>query len=466
MATTVDDCDAIDRACRAAGVVLMLGFTHRFHPELHRGAPADRGGRDRASGARPGRRSRSASTAPWPDWYYDRALAGGGELMHDAVHMVDRLAWLIDSPIVEVYGRTTSYARGIAGRRGRRGGDLAFAERGDRLDLRQRGDLPDPPGRGRRCPMPGRMELEIHGPRGTIRYRTWHELVIDVAGQPTVRLERADGRHGDGGGDPGVRRCGHGRRPPPVGAAAGRRGIAVIQSIYESERRGGRSASTSCSRSRLSPSELVSPCRLKEVGKRERIDGRGGLEVVNGNQFPRDVGALGGGQGPKAGMHGIPRPIEHVRLGRAGEHAGCRVGAGDRRGCGRGARATGSPGGDGRGSPFIDVDFDVKGRPASLRIALTARRSAASTAALDWPGTVRTSPAGRRHTGNDPGRHARGERGRRGQRRTGPNGNGQRTTEIHTRGSRSTTRTSEAIAVVRENRRRAPSAPAGPRRGA
>ena len=87
-------------------------------------------------------------------------------------------------------------------------------------------------------PMPGRMELEIHGPRGTVRYRTWHELVIDVAGQPTVRLPRAA---------PGremvdeirafvdaVRAGG----PAPVGAAAGRRGIAVIQSIYASERLG------------------------------------------------------------------------------------------------------------------------------------------------------------------------------------------------------------------------------------
>ena len=157
--------------------------------------------------------------------------------MHDAVHMVDRLAWLVGSPIVEVYGRTTSYARGIAGVEDGGVATLAFASGAIGSIFVNEATYPihqDAPG----VPMPGRMELEIHGPRGTIRYRTWHELVIDVAGQPTVRIERA----GAGtemaaeirafvdtvwaGGD------------PPVGAAAGRRGIAVIQSIYESERLG------------------------------------------------------------------------------------------------------------------------------------------------------------------------------------------------------------------------------------
>ena len=236
MATTVADCDAIDRACRAAGVVLMLGFTHRFHPEL---IEARR--RIAAGEIGPPGLAQDVFTfgehGPWPDWYYDRTLAGGGELMHDAVHMVDRLAWLLDSPVVEVYGRTTSYARGLQGVEDGGVATLAFAGGAIGSIFVNEATYPihqDAPG----VPMPGRMELEIHGPRGTIRYRTWHELVIDVAGQPTVRLERSN---------PGTEMAAEirafldavtTRTAPPVGATEGRRGIAVIGAIYESERRG------------------------------------------------------------------------------------------------------------------------------------------------------------------------------------------------------------------------------------
>jgi predicted dehydrogenase len=85
--------------------------------------------------------------------------------------------------------------------------------------------------------MPGRCELEIHGSRGTIRYRTWHELVVDIAGQETLVVPR-------GAGDEMAREIGEfldavrDGRPPSVGAAEGRRGIAVIGAIYASERAG------------------------------------------------------------------------------------------------------------------------------------------------------------------------------------------------------------------------------------
>ncbi len=236
MATSVDDCDAIEHACLAAGVTLMLGFTHRFHPELQEGA------RIVASGAigEP-MLAQDAFTfgevAPWPDWYYDRALSGGGELMHDGVHMVDRLAWIMGSRIVEVFGRTTSYARGIDGVEDGGVAILGF-ENGAIASLfvnQARYPLRSDAGT---VPMPGRMELEIHGARGTIRYRTWHELVVDIAGQPTRTIARA----GPGGEMRAEVRefldAIQEGRPPVVGAAEGRRGIAVIQAIYESERRG------------------------------------------------------------------------------------------------------------------------------------------------------------------------------------------------------------------------------------
>lgn len=235
MAATVPDCDAIDAACRAAGVTLMLGLTHRFHRELIEARELI------ASGAI-GRPTMVQDTfafgeaSPWPAWYYDRDLSGGGELMHDAVHLVDRLAWLIDSPVVEVYGRTTTAVRGIAGVEDGGVALLTFADGtiGSLFVYEATHPLRSD---ATSVPMPGRLELEIHGDRGSIRYRTWHEVIVDLAGEPSRTVS-------DATRDELPREIAEflaavrEQRAPSVGAADGRRGIAVVQAIYESERVG------------------------------------------------------------------------------------------------------------------------------------------------------------------------------------------------------------------------------------
>lgn len=235
MAATVPDCDLIAAACRRAGVTLMLGFTHRFHRELITARRIIEEGRI----GRPMLAQDVFSFGehePWPAWYYDRAASGGGELMHDAVHLVDRLAWLVGSPIVEVYGRTTTYARGIEGVEDGGVAVLAFAS-GAIASLFVNESTYPLRADAATVPMPGRCELEIHGSRGTIRYRTWHELVVDIAGEERLVVPR-------GAGDEMAREIGEfldavrDRRPPSVGAAEGRRGIAVIGAIYASERAG------------------------------------------------------------------------------------------------------------------------------------------------------------------------------------------------------------------------------------
>ena len=235
MAPTVADCDAVEAAAKRAGIVLMLGLTHRFHAELIEARRLIAAGaigtpllcQDAFSFGEHG---------PWPAWYYDRELSGGGELMHDGVHLVDRLEWLVDSPIVEVYGRTTTYARSIDGVEDGGVAVLSFANGAiGSLFVNQsthplRRDAPS-------VPMPGRLELEIHGSRGSMRYRTWHELIVDLAGEPSRTVVRSDG--GEMGRE--IRAfldAVAGGGPPPVGAREGRRGIAIVGAIYESERRG------------------------------------------------------------------------------------------------------------------------------------------------------------------------------------------------------------------------------------
>jgi predicted dehydrogenase len=235
MAPTVADCDVIADSARRAGVTLMLGFTHRFHRELILARRLIEEGRlgqpmlatDLFSFGEDG---------PWPAWYYDRSLSGGGELMHDAVHLVDRLAWLIGSPIEEVFGWTSTYARGIGGvedggvavLRFESGALASLFVNESTYPLRADADT---------VPMPGRCELEVHGSRGTIRYRTWHELVVDLSGERSQTTAYGDGRELDREIEEFVAAVRE-RRPPSVGAVEGRRGIAVVQSIYESERRG------------------------------------------------------------------------------------------------------------------------------------------------------------------------------------------------------------------------------------
>lgn len=235
MAPSVADCDAIAAACDAAGVTLMLGFTHRFHRELLEArrivASGELGEPILAQDV-----FAFGEHRPWPDWYYDRAMSGGGELMHDAVHLVDRLAWLVGSPIVEVYGRTTTGARGIVGVEDGGVAVLGFANGAiGSLSVYEathplRSDAAS-------VPMPGRLELEIHGTRGSLRYRTWHELIVDIAGAasrtltglPRDEMAREIGEF--------LAAVGEGRAPS-VGAAEGRRGVAVVQTIYASERLG------------------------------------------------------------------------------------------------------------------------------------------------------------------------------------------------------------------------------------
>jgi predicted dehydrogenase len=231
MAVSVAECDAISTACARAGVTLMLGLTHRFHREL---IEARRLIGEGAIG--PPSLAQDlfsfGESGPWPGWYYDRALSGGGELMHDAVHLVDRLTWLIDSPVVEVFAATTTYARNVDGVEDGGAAVLRFASGAiatlfvNQSTYPLRADAPS-------VPMPGRCELEIHGPRGSIRYRTWHELIVDLAGQPSRTVsgvERDEMRREIGEFLDAIRD----RRAPSVGAREGRHGIAVVEAMYRS----------------------------------------------------------------------------------------------------------------------------------------------------------------------------------------------------------------------------------------
>jgi phthalate 4,5-cis-dihydrodiol dehydrogenase len=101
MALTLDECDAMIEAAKGSGVKLMVGHTQHFfavnmlaHKLIHSGSLGDL----------------AFMTDTWYKpfglqmrlpWFLDRAQGGGMWQMNGA-HMVDRMVWFADSPVVAV----------------------------------------------------------------------------------------------------------------------------------------------------------------------------------------------------------------------------------------------------------------------------------------------------------------------------------------------------------------------------
>ncbi|MBI3963146.1 MAG: Gfo/Idh/MocA family oxidoreductase [Deinococcus sp.] len=102
IATTLKDADAIvQRSARGPGLV-MVGMTHHFYPETvqaHQWMSEGRIGRPLLC-----RDYAAFSNTGLPGWYGQPELAGGGIVITNGVHLVDRLCWLLNSSVVEVSG--------------------------------------------------------------------------------------------------------------------------------------------------------------------------------------------------------------------------------------------------------------------------------------------------------------------------------------------------------------------------
>ena len=96
MATTVEDADRMLAAARTAGKHLAVGLTHHFHPIPPAAKALLNSGRYGriAWGTEVMYASRRLGSNP--PWLFDRAL-GGGQLLANGVHFVDRLCWTIGS---------------------------------------------------------------------------------------------------------------------------------------------------------------------------------------------------------------------------------------------------------------------------------------------------------------------------------------------------------------------------------
>ena len=99
MAMSVEECDRMLAAAQSAGRLLTVGLTHHFHP-----VPA--AARDLIRSGRLGRLVWATETqysqrrlGSNPAWLFERS-EGGGQLLANGVHFIDRLMMLAGSPVV------------------------------------------------------------------------------------------------------------------------------------------------------------------------------------------------------------------------------------------------------------------------------------------------------------------------------------------------------------------------------
>ncbi len=103
LAITLVEAQEIIDACKAAGVILMVGFTHRFLSCLNEL-------KHRIASGLFGEISLIvdylAAGGSWlnpPAWYFDKDKAGGGIVMIGNIHSIDRIAWLLNSTPQIIY---------------------------------------------------------------------------------------------------------------------------------------------------------------------------------------------------------------------------------------------------------------------------------------------------------------------------------------------------------------------------
>jgi predicted dehydrogenase len=112
MATTSAAANEVVEACRLANVRLMVNFVHRFRAEFrqaHASVQAGAIGRpvlilDMMASGR----------SDLPGWVWDHETAGGGMMMYNGIHSLDRLSWLAGSPIARVCGAMGTFCYPVA----------------------------------------------------------------------------------------------------------------------------------------------------------------------------------------------------------------------------------------------------------------------------------------------------------------------------------------------------------------
>ncbi|GAB4527070.1 MAG: Gfo/Idh/MocA family oxidoreductase [Anaerolineae bacterium] len=230
IARTVEEAERMLALCREAGVYLMVGFTHRFYPEMREAS-----------------RLVEAGTIGIPltvcdtmsidhrfvsPWYRNRDVAGGGVFMCNAVHGFDRAGWVLNQNITAV----AALIQPTASPQGEDYGSvLARFDGGTQGTFFQHWG----PYRTLQC------ELQIFGEEGMIHVRSWDSVEVLVGDKRTVHYPYDPYQgHADrimvgmvAELTEMVQAVREGRQPEPSGEA-GRRAVALVEAAYQAAQKG------------------------------------------------------------------------------------------------------------------------------------------------------------------------------------------------------------------------------------
>jgi predicted dehydrogenase len=112
LAHTMADARAIVETCRSSGVMLTVSFVHRYRTEFLKAKELIASGQiGRPAVAIDNFCSQGGPHVP--GWVWRKDESGGGPLMYGAIHSLDRLRWLLDSEVEEVFARCVTYSQNV-----------------------------------------------------------------------------------------------------------------------------------------------------------------------------------------------------------------------------------------------------------------------------------------------------------------------------------------------------------------
>jgi predicted dehydrogenase len=225
LAHTMADARAIVAACQRHDVRLAVSFVHRYRAELQRAREIIAAGElgtlhmvYDVFGMKGG--------AHIPGWVWHKQYSGGGILMYSGIHRLDWQAWLVDSPIVEVYARQVGYEAGTD-TESSLAVNATFASGCLGVLI---GNQPP------YLVTPVTRATEVYGSRGALSLRTNEYLTFsDDQRAYRVEVSRDDPFLAQAADFVAAIREG---REPWINGAAGLRTQAVIEAIYRSAREG------------------------------------------------------------------------------------------------------------------------------------------------------------------------------------------------------------------------------------
>lgn len=89
------DVERLARSAERAGRHVRAGFNHRFHPGIMRAIGEARSGRYGPVLSLRGRYGHGGRPGYESEWRFDRAIAGGGQLVDQGMHLLDLSHWLL-----------------------------------------------------------------------------------------------------------------------------------------------------------------------------------------------------------------------------------------------------------------------------------------------------------------------------------------------------------------------------------